>query len=56
MKDKTQKMVSYVSAYGINVYETVQYNKKADAWYRVGDSSTVEEYIRLSIELHNKTL
>lgn len=56
MKDKTQRISGYIAHSGLKVYEVEQYNKSADEWYIVGDSSTSREYIMASIQMHNLKL
>lgn len=53
MKDKTQRVTSYISGAGLTVYEIEQYNAKVGAWYIVGDSSTSEKLKKLEVEMHN---
>ena len=50
---KIQKISSYISGYGITVYETLQYNKNSKEWYIVGDSYTNLELITSIINHHN---
>jgi hypothetical protein len=53
---KTQRIISYISAYGLTVYETEQYNQYTNDWYIVGDSSTSLEYITSQMNHHNLLL
>jgi hypothetical protein len=53
IQDKQQRITSYVSASGLRVYETEQYNKDTDEWYIVGDGSTNKDYILSMIDSHN---
>jgi hypothetical protein len=56
MKDKTQIVSEYISAYGLKVYEAKQYDKKSNSWYIVGDSSTDKHLIKVEVEIHNSTI
>lgn len=56
MKDKTQRVSSYVSAYGITIYEVEQYNKACDAWFIVGDCSESREWIEWQVNDNNSRL
>ena len=51
--DEIQRMVSYKSGTGVTVYEKLQYNKKADNWYIVGDCGTDKRIVQSMIDLHN---
>jgi len=54
--DKTQRITSYVCAYGLYVYEIEQYNLESNEWYPVGDSSTDKNLIITMIECNNSRL
>lgn len=56
MKDKTQRVISYISGAGLTVYETEQYNAKTGKWYIVGDSTTSKKLAEVQVELHNKKI
>jgi len=53
MKNKTQRIKSYISGAGLKVYEAEQYNKQTNSWYIVGDCSTNKKFIQVHINLHN---
>jgi hypothetical protein len=56
MFDKMQKISSYISGYGIRVYQIEQYNKACDDWFIVGDCSVNIEYIAYEVEKHNRDI
>jgi len=56
MKDKTQRVSSYIAGSGLTIYETEQYNAKTGEWYIVGDSSESKRLIQLQVEIHNLKL
>lgn len=51
-----QAMDSYISACGVPVYESIQYDAPSDDWYIVGDSSENRELIMNRVCLHNTQL
>jgi hypothetical protein len=48
-----QRITSYISAYGLTIYETEQYNENSKEWYIVGDSYTDLKIITGMMDLHN---
>lgn len=53
MKDKTQRLTSYISGAGLTVYEIEQYHAASNDWYIVGDCSTDKAYMQGHIDLNN---
>ena len=56
MKDKTQKVKSYISGAGVTVYEIVQFNKKVGKWYTVGDCTENKNWADMIVIIHNTKL
>jgi len=56
MQDKTQHISSYVSGYGVRVYQVEQYNKQCDDWFIVGDCSENINYIASEVQRHNENI
>lgn len=48
-----QRLSSYISGAGLEVYESEQYDAFSDDWYIVGDSSDNRNLIMTRIQLHN---
>lgn len=48
-----QRLSSYISGAGVEVYESEQYDAFSDEWYIVGDSSDNRDLIMTRIQLHN---
>ena len=56
LKDKRQRVVSYISHTGIEVYEIEQYNQVCDTWFIVGDCDTNLDYVEYKVYNHNMSL
>lgn len=48
-----QRLSSYISGAGLEVYESEQYDAFSDDWYIVGDSSDNRNLMMTRIQLHN---
>lgn len=48
-----QRMSSYISGAGVEVYESEQYDAFSDTWYIVGNSLDNHDLMMTRIQLHN---